>query len=192
MLNVYFIPEYLALLEQLDRQLIERLCDLQVLLPELGFRTGKVRDGARHLETAVDGVVALGVPHAGAVRGEVGAERAAVVVADHGLGEGHQSQRRAAAHVVAPLGFTQGGRGDDGVAGENVAGPRHRPQHVEVLDLVEGFGGAGGVGLVAADGREVTAPAQVSLVRHESGLKEVALPDKELDEADVALDASPE
>ena len=110
-----------------------------------------------------------------------------MVVADHRLGEGDQTKRRAAAHEVALFGLSQRGRGHHGVAGENVAGPRHRPQNVEVLDFVEVFCRAGGIALAAADGREVAAPAQALLVWHEPGQEKVTLPDKELHETDVTL-----
>lgn len=42
--------------------MIERLRHLQVFLSELWLPLGEVGDRAGHLEAAVDGVVALGVP----------------------------------------------------------------------------------------------------------------------------------
>ena len=123
---------------------------------------------------------------AGAVGRKVGTERAVVVVADHGLGESHQSQGRAATHKVALLGLSQRGRGDHGVASEDIAGLGHRPQDVKVLDFVEGFGRAV-VALTAADGGKVTAPAQVLFVWHKPGQKEITLPHQELHKTDVTL-----
>ena len=145
-------------------------------------------DRAGHLEAAVDGVVALRVPRAGAVGRKVGAERAGVVVADHGLAKSDQAQGGAATQKVALFGLSQGGRGDHGVAGEDVAGPGHRPQHVEVLNLVEGFDGRARVALAAAaDGGDVAAPAQVLLVRQKLGRKEVTFSNQELHKTDVTL-----